>query len=72
MNACIRHTRSNDATRLKASIGLYAAPNPQKEGLTPPIVNTSGRAEMGSNHPTLARFLCPIDSLSDFDMDMEG
>ena len=72
MNACIQQTRSNDATRLKSSIGLHVAPHPCKKGLTPSIINSSERVEMGLNHPTLACFLCPIDYLSEFDVDIAG
>lgn len=68
MNVTIKSTRSNDATRLKTYIAQYALPDPYKPAsLNPPIINTNGRAEMGLNHPILARWLCPVDQLERFD-----
>ncbi|KAG6370493.1 hypothetical protein JVT61DRAFT_11986 [Boletus reticuloceps] len=70
MNATIKAVRSNDATRLKTYIAQYASPDPHKPGsLNPPIVVTNGRAELGLNHPILARWLCPADQLDRFDKD---
>ncbi|KAG1899965.1 uncharacterized protein F5891DRAFT_1189048 [Suillus fuscotomentosus] len=39
MTAVISGTRSDDATRLKAQIGHYVAPEPLKEGLKPTILH---------------------------------
>ncbi|KIJ58069.1 hypothetical protein HYDPIDRAFT_94570 [Hydnomerulius pinastri MD-312] len=70
MNGIIRSTRSNDATRLKTVIGHYAAPDPSKAAISPPIYNGSaGRSHMGLNHPVLARYICPIEYLDEFDTD---
>ncbi|KAH7891070.1 hypothetical protein F5I97DRAFT_2071506 [Phlebopus sp. FC_14] len=69
MNAMIRSTQSNNATRLKTYIPQYAAPNPFKVAFNPPIVSSNGRAEMGLNHPILARWLCPADQLQRFNED---
>lgn len=72
MNTTIKATRSNDATRLKTCIAQYALPNPYKPAsLDPPIINANGRAEMGLNHPILARWLCPADQLKRFDENPE-
>ena len=66
----IKNTRSTDASRLKALIPKYASPNPLDVTIIkPPIVVTKSKAEMGLNHPLLARWLCPIDRLDEFDED---
>ncbi|KAG8215163.1 hypothetical protein J3R82DRAFT_8666 [Butyriboletus roseoflavus] len=72
MNETIHSTRSVDTTSLKKHIAQYLPPNPHKAGLNPPIVNGSGRAEMGLKHPILARFLCPADKLGEYDRDPAG
>jgi len=66
MNETIHGTRSIDATKLRTYIGQYAAPDPHKAGLDPPIINVTGREEMGLKHPVLARFICPADKLKQF------
>lgn len=66
MNETIHGTRSIDATKLRAHIGEYAAPEPHKAALDPPIVNSAGREGMGLKHPVLARFVCPADKLEQF------
>ncbi|KAG6377893.1 hypothetical protein JVT61DRAFT_14680 [Boletus reticuloceps] len=72
MNTDIKGTRSSDATHLKSSIPRYCLPNPyDPTSLSPPIINGKGRAEMGLNHPVLARWLCPADQLEAFDEDPE-
>ncbi|KIK44431.1 hypothetical protein CY34DRAFT_23093 [Suillus luteus UH-Slu-Lm8-n1] len=51
MQNMINHTRSEDASRLKSHMGSYAAPNPDKELIHPPITDDSkSRAQMGFNH----------------------
>ncbi|KAF8123643.1 hypothetical protein EV363DRAFT_1272524 [Boletus edulis] len=71
MNSIIRSTRSSDATRLKPHIAQYIPFNPFKSQIDPPIVHANGRADMGLNHPVLARFLCPVDQLERYDADVE-
>ncbi|KAG8217992.1 hypothetical protein J3R82DRAFT_6170 [Butyriboletus roseoflavus] len=66
MNKTIHKTRLIDATKLRLSIGLYVAPDPYKAGLDPPIINSTGREEMGLKHPVLAQFICPADQLEQF------
>ncbi|KAG8218888.1 hypothetical protein J3R82DRAFT_4567 [Butyriboletus roseoflavus] len=71
MNMTIRTTRSSDAIHLKPHITQYILFNPFKSQINPPIINANGRADMGLNHPVLARFLCPVDQLERFDTDIE-
>ncbi|KIJ58171.1 hypothetical protein HYDPIDRAFT_34427 [Hydnomerulius pinastri MD-312] len=70
MTGMIKTTRSNDASRLGGKIAVYAAPDPSKEAITPPIATGSGgRSHLGLNHPVLARFIIPIDYLKLYDED---
>lgn len=70
MNSAIRATRSSDATRLKAQIGVYVALDPIKFSINPPINNGfTDKSHMGLKHPFLARMLCPVDYLKQFDED---
>ncbi|KAG1776096.1 hypothetical protein EV702DRAFT_1231061 [Suillus placidus] len=51
MQTMINHTHSEDASRLKARMGSYAAPHPDKQLVFPPIADDSkSRAKMGFNH----------------------
>ncbi|KAG6370181.1 hypothetical protein JVT61DRAFT_12328 [Boletus reticuloceps] len=63
----INNTRSIDTTKLKSYIAQYAAPEPNKAALDPPIVNINGRDQLGLKHPVLARFICPMEALAAFD-----
>lgn len=67
----INNTRSIDATKLKSYIAQYAALEPHRAALDPPIVNINGRDQMGLKHPVLAHFICPMDVLADFDENPE-
>ena len=70
MNGHIKAIRSTDASHLKNSVPRYALPDPNKpNSLDPPIVTSNDRAEMGLNHPILARWLCPAEYLESFDED---
>jgi len=71
MTEIIHGTRSVDSTSLKKHVAQYLPIDPHKEGIKPPIVNGS-KAEMGLKHPVLARFLCPVDRVQDYDADMAG
>ncbi|KAG1732695.1 uncharacterized protein EDB91DRAFT_1251737 [Suillus paluster] len=73
MQNMINHTRSEDASRLKSRMGSYAAPNPDKELICPPITDDSkSRALMGFNHAQLGKLLCPVKYLVDYIKDPHG
>jgi len=73
MESTISGTRSDDSTRLKIQIGKYAALDPARHPVSPPIDDGSGRrTHMGMNHPVLARFLCPIGEIERFNEDPKG
>ncbi|KAG1718813.1 uncharacterized protein EDB91DRAFT_1089765 [Suillus paluster] len=73
MQNMINHTRSEDASRLKSHMGSYAAPNPDKELICPPITDDSkSRALMGFNHAQLGKLLCPVKYLVDYIEDPHG
>lgn len=71
MNKAIKSTRADDSARLRDKIGLYAAPNPTQAALSPPICSGS-KSQLGFNHPVLAKFLCPISALGEFQEDPKG
>ncbi|KAG1889701.1 uncharacterized protein F5891DRAFT_916712, partial [Suillus fuscotomentosus] len=67
MQNMINHTRSEDASRLKSCMGSYAAPNPNKDVVHPPINdNSKSHAQMGFNHVQLGKMLCPAKYLTDY------
>ncbi|KAG1800201.1 uncharacterized protein HD556DRAFT_1197914, partial [Suillus plorans] len=67
MQHMINHTHSEDTSRLKACMGSYAAPHPDKELVYPPIADDSkNRAKMGFNHAQLGKMLCPAKHLVDY------
>lgn len=73
MQNMINHTRSEDASRLKSRMGSYAAPNPDKELIHPPITDDSkSRAQMGFNHVQLGKLLCPAKHLVEYIKDPHG
>ncbi|KAG1750377.1 uncharacterized protein EDB91DRAFT_1078427 [Suillus paluster] len=73
MQNMINHTRSEDASHLKSRMGSYAAPNPDKELIRPPITDDSkSRAQMGFNHIQLGKLLCPVKYLVDYIEDPHG
>jgi hypothetical protein len=73
MQTMINHTRSEDASRLKARMGSYAAPHPEKQLVFPPIVDDSkSRSKMGFNHAQLGKMLCPAKYLDDYSKDPLG
>ncbi|KAG2354736.1 hypothetical protein BDR07DRAFT_1305216 [Suillus spraguei] len=73
MQNMINHTRSEDASHLKSRIGSYAAPNPEKELVCPPITdNSKSHAQMGFNHIQLGKMLCPAKYLVDYMKDPLG
>ncbi|KAG2032283.1 hypothetical protein BDR03DRAFT_1015404 [Suillus americanus] len=56
MQNMINHTRSEDASCLKYRMGSYAAPDPDKDLVHPPITdNSKSRAQMGFNHVQLGK-----------------
>ncbi|KAG1730881.1 hypothetical protein EDB19DRAFT_1641082 [Suillus lakei] len=66
MQYMIGQVRSEDATHLKKSISRYASYD--SNGLEPAIFPDSkeSHAKMGLNHPQLARMLCPIKHLMEY------
>ncbi|KAG1799070.1 hypothetical protein EV424DRAFT_1289381, partial [Suillus variegatus] len=67
MQNMINHMCSEDASRLKSRMGSYAAPNPDKDIVHPPITdNSKSRAQMGFNHVQLGKMLCPAKYLADY------
>jgi hypothetical protein len=60
MQTAINRARSDDATHLRPFIGKYAAPDPHNKVLEPPVQPPVDKAQLGFNHPQLARLLCPI------------
>ncbi|KAG1721734.1 hypothetical protein EDD22DRAFT_962429 [Suillus occidentalis] len=73
MQNMINHTRSEDASRLKSRMGSYAAPNPDKELICPPITDDSkSHAQMGFNHVQLGKLLCPAKHLVEYIKDPHG
>ncbi|KAG2159037.1 uncharacterized protein EDB93DRAFT_1058951, partial [Suillus bovinus] len=67
MQNMINHTRSEDASCLRSRMGSYAAPNPDKDVVRPPITdNSKSRAQMGFNHAQLGKMLCPVKYLTDY------
>ncbi|KAG1734395.1 uncharacterized protein EDB91DRAFT_1084055 [Suillus paluster] len=58
MQNMINHMRSEDTSRLKSCMGSYAAPNPDKELIHPPITDDSKScAQMGFNHAQLGKLM---------------
>ncbi|KAF8435312.1 hypothetical protein L210DRAFT_3335726, partial [Boletus edulis BED1] len=59
---------AEDESRLRKVVGRYAAPNPDKQVIQPPVSTETkaGRARMGFNHPQLGRMLCPVKYLEDY------
>ncbi|KAG1738252.1 hypothetical protein EDB19DRAFT_2025453 [Suillus lakei] len=73
MQNMINHTRSEDTSHLKSRMGSYAAPNPDKELICPPITdNSKNRAQMGFNHIQLGKMLCPTKYLANYIKDPHG
>ncbi|KAG2737697.1 hypothetical protein P692DRAFT_20669020, partial [Suillus brevipes Sb2] len=74
MQTMINHTRSEDASRLKARMGSYAAPHPDKQLVFPPVAadDSKSRAKMGFNHTQLGKMLCPAKYLDDYSKDPIG
>ncbi|KAG2081957.1 hypothetical protein BD769DRAFT_1376767, partial [Suillus cothurnatus] len=63
--------RSEDASCLKSRMGSYAAPNPDKDLVSPPIRDDSmSRSKMGFNHPQLGPLLCPAKFLVEYNKDL--
>ncbi|KAG1725157.1 uncharacterized protein EDB91DRAFT_1087218 [Suillus paluster] len=70
MESAILGTHSDDSTHLKMPICDYVAPNPADKAVVPPLHDGSGQCtHLGVNHPVLARFLCPIGEIENFNED---
>ncbi|KAF9232302.1 hypothetical protein BU15DRAFT_55157, partial [Melanogaster broomeanus] len=63
MQQAISRTRSDDASHLKPVIGSYAAPQPDKKVIDPPINPKASKDRLGFNHPELTKLLCPVRQL---------
>ena len=73
MKRIIASVRADDCARLKERIATYVPVNPAKDLISPPVQNGgSSRSHLGINHLVLARFLCPITHLKEFEDDPEG
>ncbi|KAG6371286.1 hypothetical protein JVT61DRAFT_9755 [Boletus reticuloceps] len=68
MQAEVTHIHAEDGSRLRKVVGRYAAPNPDKQVIQPPVSTETkaGRARMGFNHPQLGQMLCPVKYLEDY------
>ncbi|KAG2109795.1 hypothetical protein BD769DRAFT_1674808 [Suillus cothurnatus] len=71
MDATISATRSNDTSCLKGQIGHYAAFNLHSPIMPPIYDGTGSRTHLGSNHPILTRFVCPVRELKEFSKDAD-
>ena len=69
MNRIINATRSNDCTRLRREICTYAAPDPTVSAVSPPI-HAGNATQLGLNHPVLARMICPIEAIMEYEADV--
>ena len=69
MNKIISATRSNDCTRLRREIGTYAAPDPTVAAVSP-LIHGSNATQLGLNHPVLARMICPIEAVMEYETDV--
>jgi hypothetical protein len=68
MNAAAGAARSEDISSLKEAILSYAAVHSPEGELKPQINLSSSKSDTrGFNHPMLARLLCPIQYLDQFD-----
>ena len=72
MNAAAGAARSEDISSLKEAILSYAAVHSPEGVLRPQINSSSSKSDTrGFNHPMLARLLCPIQYLAQFDENLE-
>jgi hypothetical protein len=72
MNAAAGAARSEDISSLKEAILSYAAVHSPEGELRPQINLSSSKSNTrGLNHPMLARLLCPIQYLDQFDENPE-
>jgi hypothetical protein len=54
-------------------MGSYAAPNPNKDLVCPPVAdNSKSHAQMGFNHIQLGKMLCPVKYLTSYIKDPHG
>ncbi|KAF8119243.1 hypothetical protein EV363DRAFT_1245514 [Boletus edulis] len=72
INHAINEARSNDAGKLRDKIASYATLDPSVAVISPAIPSGSSRSQLGVNHPVLAGYLCPIDSVKAFQDNPEG
>lgn len=67
MVAAFNEARSNDSSSLKHDAMGYIMKNPDAEALIPPIPKGKFKSDRGFNHPVIARMLCPMARLNDYD-----
>lgn len=49
----------------------YLMPNPVTDVLQPPIPDSPYKSDRGFHHPVIAKLLCPVSVLDDFNLDPE-
>ncbi|KAF9235207.1 hypothetical protein BU15DRAFT_65043 [Melanogaster broomeanus] len=63
LNDAISRTREDDASHLNPVIGSYAAPQPDRKVIDPPINPKASKDRLGFSHPELTKLLCPVRQL---------
>ncbi|KAG0692840.1 hypothetical protein DFH29DRAFT_1008051 [Suillus ampliporus] len=71
INSAMSSQRSDDFASLKHPVLEYILTNRNSDTLQPPIPKSSCKSNRGTNHPRLARELCPRKCLDKFDIDVE-
>ncbi|KAG2072181.1 hypothetical protein BDR04DRAFT_1230715 [Suillus decipiens] len=71
INSAMSSQRSDDFASLKHPMLEYILTNRNSDTLQPPIPKSSCKSNQGTNHPRLARELCPRKWLDKFDIDVD-
>ncbi|KAG2086243.1 hypothetical protein BD769DRAFT_1782539 [Suillus cothurnatus] len=71
INSAMSSQRSDDFASLKHPMLEYILTNRNSDTLQPPIPKSSCKSNRGTNHPRLARELCPRKWLDKFDIDVD-
>ena len=53
----------------RREICTYAAPDPTVSAVSPPI-HAGNATQLGLNHPVLARMICPIEAIMEYEADV--
>ncbi|KAG8221170.1 hypothetical protein J3R82DRAFT_2727 [Butyriboletus roseoflavus] len=72
INKAISETRSSDSAQLHEKLSTYILQNLKVNTMKSAINASIAKSELGLNHPQLARYLCPMESMAIFDKDVEG